>query len=118
MISLQQNPQHTLFEIEFWYLTSFLSAPGVVHTHGSISAQISALTNAWEWRPSDRLLHALPLHHIHGIVVGLYSAHASGAVVEFLPRFSPTAVWERLMVRTDTGFRIRPLGEHCLGFRV
>ena len=47
----------------------------------------------------DRILHALPLHHIHGNVVGLYAAHAAGAAAEFLPKFSPTAVWNRLMVR-------------------
>ena len=73
---------------------------GVVHTHSSIAAQTSALCTAWGWTPADRILHALPLHHIHGIVVALYAAHSAGACLEFLPAFSPTAVWKRLMVRT------------------
>lgn len=46
-----------------------------------------------------RLLHALPLHHIHGAVVAMHAPHAAGACVEFLPKFSPAAVWDRLMVR-------------------
>ena len=71
---------------------------GVVHTHGTLAAQMDALCDAWGWFESDRILHALPLHHIHGAVVALHTAHAAGACVEFLPKFSPSAVWRRLMV--------------------
>ena len=77
----------------------FGTAAGVVHTHGSLAAQMTALHDAWGWSTSDRILHALPLHHIHGAVVALHTAHAAGACVEFLPRFSPSLVWRRLMVR-------------------
>ena len=75
-------------------------AAGVVHTHGSLAAQTGALRDAWGWSTSDRILHALPLHHIHGAVVALHTAHEAGACVEFLPRFSPSLVWSRLMVST------------------
>lgn len=54
-----------------------------------------------------RLLHALPLHHIHGAVVALHTAHAAGACVEFVPKFSPAAVWHSLVVRR--------LNRPCLG---
>lgn len=69
---------------------------GVVSTHGNLEAQTRCLAEAWEWSPSDRLLHVLPLHHIHGIVNGLTCALYSGAACEFLPRFDAEAVWERL----------------------
>ncbi|NJK36104.1 MAG: AMP-binding protein [Oscillatoriales cyanobacterium SM2_2_1] len=69
---------------------------GVVHTHGSLRAQILSLTEAWGWTGGDRILHVLPLHHIHGIVNILLCALWSGAVCEFLPRFVPSQVWERL----------------------
>jgi malonyl-CoA/methylmalonyl-CoA synthetase len=69
---------------------------GVVHTHASLTAQILSLTEAWGWSASDRILHVLPLHHIHGIVNILLCALWSGAVCEFVPRFTPTLVWERL----------------------
>ncbi|GIL63407.1 hypothetical protein Vafri_17443 [Volvox africanus] len=69
---------------------------GVLHTHRSLQAQVYALASAWRWRPSDRLLHCLPLHHIHGIVNALYCPSAVGASVEFLPKFAPAAVWQRI----------------------
>lgn len=39
---------------------------GVVHTHAAIEAQVVDLVDAWDWRPTDRILHFLPLHHTHG----------------------------------------------------
>lgn len=68
--------------------------------HRSLWAQINALLHAWHWRQDDAILHALPLHHIHGIVNALLCAHAAGAAVHFLPRFSPAAAWQELMVRS------------------
>jgi malonyl-CoA/methylmalonyl-CoA synthetase len=74
---------------------------GALHSHASLAAQVAAQRVAWEWAPTDRILHALPLHHIHGAVNALYCALASGAAVEFLPRFSPAAAWDRLLRRQD-----------------
>jgi acyl-CoA synthetase (AMP-forming)/AMP-acid ligase II len=73
---------------------------GALHTHRSIDAQIEGMLEAWDWRADDRILHTLPLHHVHGIVNALLCAHSAGACVEFLPAFSPTKVWEHLMVST------------------
>ena len=69
---------------------------GVVTTHANIGAQIAALVEAWEWSPSDRLLLALPLHHVHGIINGLGSALAVAATCEMLSAFDAGAVWSRL----------------------
>lgn len=68
---------------------------GVVTTHASVGAQIASLVEAWEWRPSDRLLLALPLHHLHGIINGLGSALAVRAICEMLPAFDAGTVWDR-----------------------
>ena len=57
------------------------------------------LADAWGWQPRDRILHALPLHHIHGLGNALLCPLLAGACVEFLPSFSPKAVWAALMVR-------------------
>ncbi|KAK3242473.1 hypothetical protein CYMTET_47838 [Cymbomonas tetramitiformis] len=70
---------------------------GVLHTHKNLISQVRSLTDAWEWSQDDRILHCLPLHHIHGIVNALYCAHYNGALVEFMPSFSPGEVWKRLM---------------------
>ena len=69
---------------------------GALHTHGSLIAQVKCLTTAWKWSKDDTIVHPLPLHHIHGIVNALYCAHYVGACVEFLPRFSPSLIWDRL----------------------
>jgi malonyl-CoA/methylmalonyl-CoA synthetase len=69
---------------------------GVVSSHAVIGAQISSLVSAWGWRPGDRLLLALPLHHVHGIINGLGSALAVHATCEILPAFDAEVVWDRL----------------------
>lgn len=69
---------------------------GVVSSHAGLEAQIQSLVGAWGWRPEDRMLHALPLHHTHGIVNALLCALWSGATCEMLPRFDAELVWSRL----------------------
>jgi len=69
---------------------------GVVTTHANLRAQITTLVDAWGWRASDRALHVLPLHHVHGLVNVMCCALWSGAICEFLPKFDPERVWERL----------------------
>ncbi len=73
---------------------------GVVHTHFSLSAQVETLNVAWKWRQEDRILHALPLFHVHGVVNALLCAISSGATVEIPPKFNALAVWKRLSCPT------------------
>ena len=40
---------------------------------------VDTLCAAWAWQRDDRILHALPLHHVHGIVNALLGALRSGA---------------------------------------
>jgi malonyl-CoA/methylmalonyl-CoA synthetase len=60
------------------------------------------------WRPSDRLLLVLPLHHVHGIINGLGSALAVRATCEILPAFDADKVWERLSSGEITVFTAVP----------
>jgi hypothetical protein len=53
---------------------------------GNVEAQICSLVEAWEWDERDRVLHLLPLHHLHGIVNILYCGLWSGACVQVRPR--------------------------------
>ena len=79
------------------YTSGTTSRPkGAVTTHGRILAQIRSLVSAWEWSPDDRILHTLPLHHLHGLLNILLCALWSGAVCE-MARFEPTAVWDRFI---------------------
>jgi malonyl-CoA/methylmalonyl-CoA synthetase len=73
---------------------------GVVTTHRNIRAQVTALIEAWEWTPNDRILLVLPLHHVHGIVNVLTCALWAGAVCEMMPKFDLADAWQRI-VRGD-----------------
>jgi malonyl-CoA/methylmalonyl-CoA synthetase len=87
---------------------------GVVTTHANIGAQIYALVTAWEWRPADHLLLALPLHHVHGIINGLGCALAMRATCEILPSFDAVTVWNRFASGEVTVFSAVPTMYHRL----
>ena len=81
------------------YTSGTTSRPkGVVTTHRNLEAQMSALSDAWGWTSDDRILHVLPLNHVHGIVNVLGCAMWAGGVCEFLSPFEPNAVWNRVAV--------------------
>jgi len=69
---------------------------GVVTTHANITAQITTLVEAWEWKADDRTLLCLPLHHVHGIINVTSCALWVGAVCEMRAKFWAEHVWERL----------------------
>jgi len=65
---------------------------GCAHTVAGLSAGIGALMDLWAVAPSDVVLDALPLFHVHGLCVCLLGALSRGACVRLVPRFSPAAV--------------------------
>lgn len=67
---------------------------GVSVRHESLQAQIGDLVDAWKWTHDDRILHVLPLHHVHGLVNKLLCALWSGASVEFC-KFDAGLIWKR-----------------------
>ncbi|WEW59636.1 hypothetical protein PRK78_005115 [Emydomyces testavorans] len=68
---------------------------GVLLPHSALMAQTQSLMEAWEYSPRDRLLHLLPLHHIHGTVNAILTPLLAGSSIEFMFPFNPTAVWNR-----------------------
>jgi malonyl-CoA/methylmalonyl-CoA synthetase len=87
---------------------------GVITTHAALQAQIATLVEAWGWTAADRILHVLPLHHVHGIVNVLSCGLFSGATVEFLTPFEPAAAWDRLAGGPPTLFMAVPTIYHRL----
>ncbi|KAF5667118.1 malonyl synthetase [Fusarium heterosporum] len=69
---------------------------GVVLTQRNLTAQASSLNEAWRYVTSDRLLHVLPLHHIHGTVNALLTPILAGSSIEFMYPFNVNSVWARL----------------------
>lgn len=60
-----------------------------------MTAQARSLITAWNYSPSDRLLHVLPLHHIHGTINAILAPLFAGSTIEFLYPFNAHAVWQR-----------------------
>ncbi|WP_088888786.1 acyl-CoA synthetase [Leptolyngbya ohadii] len=81
---------------------------GVVTTHSNLQAQVTSLISAWEWTADDRILHVLPLHHIHGIVNVLTCALWTGAQCTMLPKFDAEAVWDLICQGNFTLFMAVP----------
>ncbi|KAL4974150.1 hypothetical protein BDW66DRAFT_92468 [Aspergillus desertorum] len=69
---------------------------GVLIPQSALAAQAASLLEAWKYSPNDRLLHLLPLHHIHGTMNGIITPILAGSSIEFMFPFNPTAVWNRL----------------------
>ncbi|RCI07964.1 hypothetical protein L249_7877 [Ophiocordyceps polyrhachis-furcata BCC 54312] len=79
------------------YTSGTTSRPkGVVLPHTVLEAQSRSLIEAWRYTPTDRILHVLPLNHIHGVVNALITPLIAGASVEFMYPFNADAVWRRL----------------------
>jgi len=68
---------------------------GVRLSHAALAATVASLEQAWRWRRDDRLLHVLPLHHTHGLIVALLGALWAGAETRCQP-FDAAAVWSAL----------------------
>lgn len=58
-------------------------------------AQAQSLLQAWDYSTNDRLLHVLPLHHIHGTVNALLAPLLAGSTIEMMFPFTPDNVWSR-----------------------
>ena len=68
---------------------------GVLLPQSVMTAQARSLLQAWEYSPSDHLLHTLPLHHIHGTINAIFTPLFSGSTIEFLFPFNADAIWRR-----------------------
>ena len=65
---------------------------GAMLTHGNLATNALTLNEAWAFEPGDVLLHALPVFHVHGLMVALHTAMLSACEVIFLERFDAAEV--------------------------
>ncbi|MFN2478556.1 MAG: acyl-CoA synthetase [Pseudonocardiaceae bacterium] len=61
---------------------------GVVLPRRALAADIDALAAAWGWTAQDVLVHALPLFHVHGLVLGMLGPLRLGSALHHLGSFS------------------------------
>ncbi|MCX6433254.1 MAG: AMP-binding protein, partial [Actinobacteria bacterium] len=57
----------------------------------AIRSCISGLADAWDWTPDDVLVHGLPLHHVHGLVLGVLGPLITGSGLVHTGRPTPAA---------------------------
>ena len=69
---------------------------GAMLTHGNILSNARTLKTAWQWRPGDVLVHALPIFHIHGLFVACHGALLNGSKMIWSGRFDPKRVIAQL----------------------
>jgi malonyl-CoA/methylmalonyl-CoA synthetase len=65
---------------------------GVQIPRRAIVSSLDALAEIWSWTAEDRLTHALPVFHVHGLVLGLLGPLRRGGQVEHVGRFSAQSI--------------------------
>lgn len=65
---------------------------GAMISHDNLASNARTLVSAWGFTEADRLIHALPIFHTHGLFVAINTVLASGASLIFERRFDPKAV--------------------------
>ncbi len=60
---------------------------GAMLTQRNLVANGDTLIDLWRFTPEDRLIHALPIFHVHGLFVAVHCVLFSGASMVFLPKF-------------------------------
>ncbi|UGY94647.1 acyl-CoA synthetase [Streptomyces gobiensis] len=90
------------------------SPKGVVISRRAIAANLDDLADAWAWTEDDVLVHALPLFHVHGLILGILGPLRRGGTVHHLGRFSTQGVAHELSTGGATMFFGVPTMYHRL----
>lgn len=72
------------------YTSGTTGAPkGALISATNVAFDVDALAEVWDWTAEDEVVHALPLFHVHGLVLGLFGTLRRGGALHHLPRFEP-----------------------------
>ncbi|GLZ42077.1 acyl-CoA synthetase [Actinokineospora sp. NBRC 105648] len=82
----------------FVVYTSGTTGPpkGVLLPRRAIATNLDALAAAWEWTAEDTVVHALPLFHVHGLILGVLGPLRRGGAVRHIGRFDSAAIGREL----------------------
>ena len=69
---------------------------GAVLTHRNLATNCRALVEAWQYTAEDRLIHALPIFHVHGLFVAANMSLTAGASMYYLPSFDAETIIDLL----------------------
>lgn len=65
---------------------------GAVLTHANLASNCATLRSSWRFTAVDRLIHALPIFHVHGLFVAANLVLTTGARMHYLPKFDLNAI--------------------------
>ncbi|RUR33109.1 malonate--CoA ligase [Vreelandella nanhaiensis] len=69
---------------------------GAMLTHRNLASNAETLVKAWHFSANDRLIHALPIFHTHGLFVACNVILMAGASMLFLPKFDVDVIFSEL----------------------
>ncbi|MGQ4879348.1 malonate--CoA ligase [Billgrantia sp. LNSP4103-1] len=69
---------------------------GAMLTHRNLGSNAATLKEAWRFTAEDRLIHALPIFHTHGLFVGCNVTLMTGSSMLFLPKFDADVIFEEM----------------------
>ncbi|PPK69603.1 acyl-CoA synthetase [Actinokineospora auranticolor] len=92
----------------FIVYTSGTTGPpkGVLMPRRAITSNLDALAAAWEWTAADKVVHGLPLFHVHGLILGVLGPLRLGGAVWHLGRFSSASLGEALAAGATVVFGV------------
>ncbi len=78
----------------FVVYTSGTTGPpkGVLLPRRAIASNLDALAQAWEWTAADTVVHALPLFHVHGLILGVLGPLRLGGAAHHIGKFDTHAI--------------------------
>jgi malonyl-CoA/methylmalonyl-CoA synthetase len=65
---------------------------GAMLTHGNLASNAGALCDLWQFTQDDRLIHALPLFHTHGLFVAINISLVAGSSIILHGGFDPQTI--------------------------
>ena len=71
---------------------------GVLHTRRGVQALVTSLSEAWEYKSTDCILHFLPLYHLHGLLNKLLCVLYNGGTVAFVSSAAADRYVDRYIV--------------------
>ena len=85
---------------------------GVPLSLRNLEANLAGLAESWGLSGDDRLLHALPAHHVHGLALALYGSARLALPIVLAPRFDAEACLVALGERAISVFMGVPTMYH------
>jgi len=73
---------------------------GAMLSHDNLWSNAATLRDYWKFTSNDRLIHALPIFHTHGLFVATNVTFAAGSSVDFMAKFDADVVLDAMRKAT------------------